>query len=505
MKKKFADVLFCFLCMVILIIPMALLNVKPDQTSAIDNKRLTEWESFSFQNNFRNGFQNYLNDRIGFREEAIDAYTVLNDKLFHVLVHPLYMYGQNGNIYYKESSYIAGFQRINNNEAFMDSMISFLEKTKDYLDKKDIGFVYFLAPDKKTIYPEYFPKTVHVSNNKSWTELMEEKLSKTEVDFVVPVEELKKAKEENVIYNVKYDTTHWNELGAFVGHKLLDQRLQKYLSNVSPLSEEDYDLTYEHRDSLDISKFRIDENVPKYVLKEERAEDGGTLLVNEMVLNTNTFYEHFVNPQADNDEVALFFLDSYFGPYSKFYKERYKEVYFLHRNNYQALQYYINLIQPDVVIFETAERSMLEEMQQFYYFEGYRYVPPFDQKREYEEGDREVSLSFDSMAGAGVSGKLLEVYDDGLNMMTIQGSLYVPESPGDYHVYVKVGNTYYETSYEYLMLQETSSTSKQFQFAIQKRFLHGEEIEFFAVDNANGKLYKNLVRLEIKGAQEENE
>jgi len=224
-----------------------------------------------------------------------------------------------------------------------------------------------------------------------------------------------------------------------------------------------------------------------------------------MVLNTNTFYEHFVNPQADNDEVALFFLDSYFGPYSKFYKERYKEVYFLHRNNYQALQYYINLIQPDVVIFETAERSMLEEMQQFYYFEGYRYVPPFDQKREYEEGDREVSLSFDSMAGAGVSGKLLEVYDDGLNMMTIQGSLYVPESPGDYHVYVKVGNTYYETSYEYLMLQETSSTSKQFQFAIQKRFLHGEEIEFFAVDNANGKLYKNLVRLEIKGAQEENE
>ncbi|RKJ30713.1 hypothetical protein D7X25_36755, partial [bacterium 1XD42-8] len=109
MKKKFADVLFCFLCMAILIIPMALLNVKPDQTSAIDNKRLTEWESFSFQNNFRNGFQNYLNDRIGFREEAIDAYTVLNDKLFHVLVHPLYMYGQNGNIYYKESSYIAGF------------------------------------------------------------------------------------------------------------------------------------------------------------------------------------------------------------------------------------------------------------------------------------------------------------------------------------------------------------------------------------------------------------
>ncbi len=99
MKKKFADVLFCFLCMAILIIPMALLNVKPDQTSAIDNKRLTEWESFSFQNNFRNGFQNYLNDRIGFREEAIDAYTVLNDKLFHVLVHPLYMYGQNGNIY----------------------------------------------------------------------------------------------------------------------------------------------------------------------------------------------------------------------------------------------------------------------------------------------------------------------------------------------------------------------------------------------------------------------
>ena len=74
-----------------MIVPAIFMNTKEMQISEIDNKLLAEWPGLdlTLQNNTE--VEAYLNDRVGFREQAIEAYTVLNDKLFHVMVHTLFM------------------------------------------------------------------------------------------------------------------------------------------------------------------------------------------------------------------------------------------------------------------------------------------------------------------------------------------------------------------------------------------------------------------------------
>ena len=183
MKKNLTNTIFILSFLACLIIPAFCINTKEMQISTIDNKLLTEWPGLDLSLKTNTRVEDYLNDRIGFREQAIEAYTELNDRLFHVMVHPLFMYGKDGQIFYKDPTYIKGYQHMNTDEAYLDSFVNFLEATNDYLKSKDIAFLYFLCPDKKTIYPEYFPDSIHVNEaNPGITDYMDEKLSATDID-----------------------------------------------------------------------------------------------------------------------------------------------------------------------------------------------------------------------------------------------------------------------------------------------------------------------------------
>ena len=78
----------------ILITPLCYFNLETDSVSAIDNRMLTE-NPFTLEGDLTNNIQSYVNDRIGFRDEMITAYTVLNDRVFGKMVHPSYTYGKD--------------------------------------------------------------------------------------------------------------------------------------------------------------------------------------------------------------------------------------------------------------------------------------------------------------------------------------------------------------------------------------------------------------------------
>ena len=68
-----------------IVAPLAHFNTTPEAVSEIDNRILAE-NPFGLDGDLTLNIQNYVNDRIGFRDEMITAYTVLNDKLFHKMV-----------------------------------------------------------------------------------------------------------------------------------------------------------------------------------------------------------------------------------------------------------------------------------------------------------------------------------------------------------------------------------------------------------------------------------
>lgn len=489
MKNKISNLVFITIFMAILIVPAIFMNTKENQISAIDNKALTEWPGFTMSLSTKDEIENYLDDRIGFREQAIESYIELNDKLFHVMVHPLFMYGKDGHIFYKDPEYISAYQRLNTNPDYLDSFVDYLEKTKDYLDEKDIKFLYFLCPDKKTIYSEYFPDSIHVNEaNESVIGHMEEALSHTDVDSIIPVDELMSAKKDKVIYNKLYDATHWNEFGAFIGHKLIDNRIQEWFDDVPPLTEDDYDLTYVTMDTLDVAQFPIEDEVPLYTLKKDTAGDATGYMEQYLQCSTTTFYTHYINSEAPNDKILLVFTDSYFANYIWFYTNRFKEVYFVHRQNYDYLQYFVNLVFPDAVIFETAERSITGEMPMMADFSNIYYEMPYSEGELHTTED--VDYAITSISGVKRDGSTLYLNPEyGENIVLLGGILRPKDINKKYSVYAHVAEEYLEA--DYLALHRTAEFDglDEFAFSVQRRYLSQGPIELIAVDDDTGERY----------------
>ena len=67
--------------------------------SEIDNRELAVNPLTNRGEDFTSDLENYVNDRIGFRNEMIYGYTVLNDKLFGKMVHPSYIYSGRMDMY----------------------------------------------------------------------------------------------------------------------------------------------------------------------------------------------------------------------------------------------------------------------------------------------------------------------------------------------------------------------------------------------------------------------
>lgn len=93
----------------------------------------------------------YINDRVGMRTEAIDTYTLLNDKVFGMMIHPTYTYGKDGYIFFQMS--------IESPEpTFFDLFCAYLRQVQDYCEERNVPFIYCLNPSKITVYEKYLPE-----------------------------------------------------------------------------------------------------------------------------------------------------------------------------------------------------------------------------------------------------------------------------------------------------------------------------------------------------------
>lgn len=489
--KSIYNFIFIAIFMALMIVPTILMDHEQYKSSDIDNKTLTEWPGFSMDTETIRTIEDYVDDRIGFRSLSILGYTTASNDIFGVMVHPLFMYGENDHIYYKDPEYIAAYQRLNTDPEYMDSFVNFLEKTNDYLQSRNIKFLYFLAPDKKSIYPEHFPKSINVKEDESTViEYMTSRLKSTDIDYVIPYEELLKAKESEVIYNKKYDATHWNEFGSIIGQGILDEHIRSYFDDVKPLTRDDYTLDFEKRTNLDQSDFPIDDDVPVFTLITDTSQNASGYLASGLKIEVPTFYAHYMNPEVANGKRLVIFTDSYFATYSKFYNNRFSEVYYIHRQNYEYVQYIVNLLFPDVVIFETAERSITGEMPLLADFSDYYYEDSYVKATELgvaDSGTGDISYTVLENEGINIDGNKLYIDpNSGDSIVSVTGFLSGYDDTKDLDIYLLIDGNYLETDYQALHKKSEEEHIKYFEFDIQRRYLAPCEMKLLAVDKNKG-------------------
>ena len=251
----------------VLIFPIVFFNFNEDAISEIDNRKLAK-NPFSEEGDLTKNLENYVNDRIGLRDEIITGYTIINDKLFGIMEHPSYTYGKDDFVFG------AGITVKDNFSDFHIAFAEMVKKIQNYCLERGTPFVFVFNPAKPAVYQEKIASGIKY--NRTWVDKFFLELDKRGVSYVDNTKTLIDIKTKGINgFNVKYDANHWNDVGAFYGTNEMLKALKPAINNVHVNTIEEFNVTYEHKDTLLVSNFPINENVPLYQAKVNAYNIGG--------------------------------------------------------------------------------------------------------------------------------------------------------------------------------------------------------------------------------------
>lgn len=366
-KKKAADILFgiCFVAMIF--IPFLLLDTREEVDSSLENRALTKWPGLAFDKLHTEWYGHYVEDRVAFRDAAITLNADISYYLFGEFSEELHMSGKEGYIFPADEGYVQNYQRLNIDEKLMDDLMVYLSRSNDYIREQGGLFVFMIAPNKSSVYGEYMPDGIYVDETRESTlDMAERKLEALGIPHVVPHEEFREIKEGEQIYNEKYDCAHWNDLGAFYGLSMMDEVIHETYPDIPVMKREDFEESLEVTRGLEFfaASKEIPDSVPKLVCtapSSHGVETDSPYRADVPVVAGNNM-AYFYNENALSDKCVLILHDSFLDNRESWYTYRYKEVYYASRVNYTYIKDYIDLIGPDVVIFELAERSFADDL-----------------------------------------------------------------------------------------------------------------------------------------------
>ncbi len=347
MKNKLY-ISFISLFLLILIIPFAFTERGKGIASKIDNRMLKEFPDSIGQKDYFKIYETALNDRIGLRNQMITAYTVLNDKVYDYMVHPSYTYGKDGYVFFSYHSVKDKF------EEFHKDFAEMVLKLQNYCESRGIKFYFMFEPEKKYVYERYLASGVKFSSD-YWVKKFINYIDSLGINYIDNSEYLKKISLTEQVYNRQYDAGHWNDLGAFYGFNRLFERMQKDFPNVRQLTFDDFDITDDVATTLPVSYFPIHDSIKSFKLKIPN--DTLNNLYNKN-LKINKQFSHFhYYKRTDSVDLprVLTFQGSYFNRKSYMIANVKEDIAVHNYQNVLDFDYYVNMFQPDAVVFEVAE------------------------------------------------------------------------------------------------------------------------------------------------------
>ena len=362
--EKMVNFIFALVFVGMIFLPFCLLDTTEVIDSSLENRRMTMWPGWHFNQEINAWYGHYVEDRVAFRETAVRFYMDATYAVFGEFSEDLHMYGKDGEVFPADDGYIRAYQHLATDEELIDSLVTYLDRTNQYLEKQGIPFVFLAGLDKKTVYGEEMPDYIRVDTTKeSIMEMLARKLTEKQVPYVIPVQELRDAKQVERVYNQKYDSAHWNARGAMIGLRLLNEKVREMDPDVPLLTEDVFTASSEEK-TLEFISLPITEQVPVYMLKSEYGDsilaDGSLLDVLPHVAGTGI--QHYLNENALSDKTILILQDSFLDGKQDFFAYRYQNVYMISRQNYESMQYYVETLKPDVVVFENAERAFVDDL-----------------------------------------------------------------------------------------------------------------------------------------------
>lgn len=174
---------------------------------------------------FGSDFDAYFGDHFAYRSELVDANATLKMKLFNTSAEEKVITGKDGWLFYTETlGDFSGTGRLSDGEIARIAHI--LKMESDYSKENGKGYIFFVAPNKNTIYPEKMASYYVKSDEKTNLDRLNEKLTEMGVSVLDMKKVLTDAKSEGDEIYYKYDS-HWNLRGAMIGYEAIMDAVQK--------------------------------------------------------------------------------------------------------------------------------------------------------------------------------------------------------------------------------------------------------------------------------------
>lgn len=241
MKK--AKLIFISLFVALCLVPSAGMllfgEAQPAANEVLAAKPAITTRSGEFNLSFLSDVSDYIADRFAFRQELATAWAGVNAKLFGTSVEEQVVLGRDGWLYFSDT--LPDYMGQGMSDTQLRYLANDLALMQEYLEAQGKRFVFTVAPNKNSIYPEYMPGYIENRHGESSAARMGAYLDAAGVNYLDLFDIL--GSEENLYYRTD---THWNSRGA----ALAADGLLKLLDRSGAYSASAFAAEEEHRGDL---------------------------------------------------------------------------------------------------------------------------------------------------------------------------------------------------------------------------------------------------------------
>jgi len=339
--------------MAMLVLPLFFVDLSSDRISVKENRKLADRPHVSdikrHPGTFIREFDAWFKDSTGFREKLISLYKKTDGifgQNYYLDGTSIVLIGKQGHHFHTHYNQLLPIWQ---GKRWLDDTQSYelsvkLNKINQYLSERNIPFIVMFCTDKESIYPEYYPDFVIKGPEPTSLDAVVDYISaNTNIDFFCIKENLLREKENWLLYPKTgdiYELCHYNETGSFIAYMELMMHINKYFPNLKPFTFDDVDITYIINGSSNVT------------LKQEK---------NYKEIKPR-FFDDAV--EFENEDLSLptllLLCDSYADWFKNYLPQHFGRTIMHHWYTLNRLDEYIDLYNPDIVVFESAERAIPE-------------------------------------------------------------------------------------------------------------------------------------------------
>ena len=318
MKKKLAYAAFTALILLLCLIPSLGMLLPAQEGAAGGNQALSRAPSLRDpEGNWNPGYlsqiQDYAGDNFYLRQEMITAWSALNAKGLRSSITEDVVLGTDGWLYFADTlpDYV-GLQPMTDREIF--SAARNLRLMAEYCESQGARFLFTLAPNKNSLYPEHMPNLTLPSARKPRdAKRLAEELERQGVDYL-DCFALFRGQEETLYFKTD---SHWNGKGAALAADAVNKALGRSSGYFDgPFTREEvhkgdlYDMLYPAGEGLEADPVYSGELTIEYDVPIRSAENltimthgGGE---GSLVMFRDSFGNNLYPYLADSFGAALF-------------------------------------------------------------------------------------------------------------------------------------------------------------------------------------------------------